>query len=391
MTLIQRCFLPPSKDNYFLFGPRGTGKSTLIRSLYPNALWIDLLKPEVLRTYLNWPERLADHLKAMNAQPVIVIDEVQKAPQLLSVVHQLIEEKKSIQFILTGSSARKIKRSGADLLGGRALKCEMHPFIAAELGDIFSLEHALKYGMLPLLSERENPTAILHAYISLYLNEEIQAEGLVRNIENFSRFLEVSSFSHGTQLNLTNIARECAVKRKTVENYVDILEELLLAYRLPVFTKRAQRALSAHPKFYLFDAGVFRTLRPSGHLDRIQEIEGPALEGLVAQHLYAWRDYSQEKCSLYYWRTRSGVEVDFVIYGSNNFWALEVKNASSVQPKDTRPLEVFLKDYPEAKGILLYRGTSTFVQKNVLCLPCEKFLKQLRPNEVLFNNGWIQR
>ncbi|MCW5589584.1 MAG: DUF4143 domain-containing protein [Legionellales bacterium] len=225
----------------------------------------------------------------------------------------------------------------------------------------------------------------MQGYIHLYLREEIQAEGLVRNLESFSRFLEAISFSHGSLLNVTNIARECEVKRKTVENYINILEELLLAFQISVFSKRAQRALSAHPKFYLFDSGVFQTLRPRGPFDKVDEVEGMALEGLVAQHLRAWNDYSSEKHTIYFWRTRSGVEVDFVVYGPKGLWAIEVKNSQRVHPADTNSLEIFLTDYPEAKAVLLYRGNEYIQQKNVLCMPCEKFLNQLRPNEVLIN------
>ncbi len=384
MLLINRVFQIPG-HSCFLLGPRGTGKSTLIHERYKDALWIDLLKPDVLRTYLAWPERLEDLIKANPKSSVIVIDEVQKAPELLSVVHSLIEKKLGIQFILTGSSARKLKRASANLLGGRALKRTLHPFIAAELKNEFSLNSALYNGMLPLLYHEKTPQDILQAYISLYLQEEIQAEGLVRSLEQFSRFLEVSTFSHASILNVTNIARDCAVKRKTVENYIDILEELLLAYRLPVFSKRAQRDLAAHPKFYLFDAGVYYALRPKGPLDRPEEIEGAALEGLVAQHLRAWNDYSGAEHTIGYWRTRSGVEVDFIVYGPKEMWAIEVKNSKRISPSDTKPLETFLIDYPMAKAILLYRGTERIRHKNVLCIPCHDFLLQLKPNKPILN------
>ena len=229
----------------------------------------------------------------------------------------------------------------------------------------------------------DEPQAVLQAYIGLYLQEEIQAEGLVRNLDSFARFLEKISFSHASLLNVTTIARECEVKRKTVENYLAILEELLLAYQLPIFSKRAHRVLSAHPKFYLFDAGVFRALRPKGPLDRSEEMEGLALEGLVAHHLRAWRDYSGNQADLSFWRTRSGLEVDFIVYAPTEFYAIEVKNSARIAPQDTRSLNEFLIDYPMAKALLLYRGKERLVQKNVLCLPVESFLRNLRPGSPL--------
>lgn len=379
--ILNRYFEDP-EQSYFLFGPRGTGKSTIIHFRHPDALFIDLLQPEVVRSYMAYPERLREVIIA--AKPVIVvIDEVQKVPILLSVVHSLIEQKLGIQFILTGSSARKLKRTSADLLGGRALKKELHPFMAAELGSQFSLEKSLSDGLLPLLLGSENPQEVLHAYVNLYLREEIQAEGLVRSVENFSRFLEVITFSHGAQLNTMNVSRECEVKRKTVENYIEILEDLLLAFQLDVFSKHVQRALVSHPKFYLFDAGVYSALRPKGPLDRPEEIEGAALEGLVAQHLRAWNDYSNIKYSLSYWRTRTGLEVDFIVYGEKGFWAIEVKNAKRILPQDTKSLEIFLQDYPMAKAILLYRGSEMIQKGNVICMPCSKFLLELKPNQSL--------
>ncbi len=383
MHLIKR-FFGRQVQSFFLFGPRGTGKSTLMHTIYPDALWIDLLDPEALRSYSAHPERLFDVVRANEGKKIIVIDEVQKIPSLLSVVHALIEENKTLQFVLTGSSARKLKRAGADFLAGRALQKQLHPFMAAELGDLFSLETALQVGMLPVLMGAQSQQEALKAYVGLYLKEEIQAEGLVRNLESFSRFLEIISFSHSTVLNITNIARECEVKRKTVENYIEILEELFLAYKLPVFTKRAQRDLSVHPKLYLFDSGVFRALRPKGVLDRVEEIEGAALEGLVVQHLKAWNDYSTEKHELAFWRTRSGFEVDVVVYGPQGFWAIEVKNATKIHPADTKPLEAFLVDYPMARGVLLYRGKERLLARGILCLPCDEFLRSLRPNQGLW-------
>lgn len=381
-SLVNRFFVPRS-EHFFLFGPRGVGKSTFMKMHFKEAIYIDLLSPKTLRELLARPERLREmiSLSAYASVQPIIIDEIQKAPSILSVVHQLIEEKVPYQFILTGSSARKLKRVSANLLGGRALKCTLYPFMASELQEDFSLVQALQYGLLPLLRNKVNPEETLNAYIELYLQEEIQAEGLVRQIDNFARFLEVISFSHGALLNLSNIARECAVKRKTIENYLSILEDLLLAFQLPVFTKRAQRALISHAKFYLFDPGVFRVLRPQGPYDYKEEMEGAALEGLVAQHLKSWNEYSGKKHHLYFWRTRSGVEVDFIVYGSQVFWAIEVKNSTHVDPQDIKGLEAFLEDYPQAEGLLLYRGQESLKLKNILCLPCEVFLKQLNPHQ----------
>jgi predicted AAA+ superfamily ATPase len=382
MEIIDRFFKAP-KTSFFLFGPRGTGKSTFVHQHFKNAIYIDLLDPERVRFFSAMPERLREMTDAQPESGFIVIDEVQRVPELLSVVHSLIETKKGWTFVLTGSSARKLKRTGIDLLGGRALLYNMHPFMAGELGRHFNFDKALLHGLLPVVVASEDPMEVLRSYAALYLREEVQMEGLVRNIGNFSRFLEAISFSHASILNMSNVARDCEVERKVVDGYVGILEDILLGWRLPIFTKRAKRELSTHPKFYLFDTGVFRSLRPRGPLDRPEEVEGQALEGLVAQHLKAWADYSRSQRELFYWRTRSGVEVDFVIYGPEGLWALEVKNARKLHPADLRGLRSFKGEYSDSRTLLLYRGKERIIKEGILCLPCVEFLRELWPDRLL--------
>lgn len=376
MEKVTRIFKPESMS-FFLLGPRGTGKSTLIKDSFPDSIYIDLLLPDVFRTYLSRPERLRELAMANRDKKVIVIDEVQKVPQILEVVHSLMEEKKGWQFILTGSSARKLKKSGADMLAGRALMRRMHPFIAAELKSRFRLEDAIQQGMIPVVLDSANPMDTLQAYVDLYLREEVQMEGLTRNVGNFSRFLEAVSFSHGSILTVSNVARECGVERKVVEGYLHILEDLLLSFRLPVFTRRAKRSTAQHPKFYFFDTGVFNALRPSGPLDRSEEKAGQALEGLVAQHLRAWIDYRHPVANFYYWLTSAGTEVDFVVYGKDLFWAIEVKNATQIQPRDLKALRTFGEDYPEAERFLLYRGREKLLRNGITIQPCGDFLLRL--------------
>ncbi|MDE0474759.1 MAG: DUF4143 domain-containing protein [Gammaproteobacteria bacterium] len=213
--------------------------------------------------------------------------------------------------------------------------------------------------------------------------QEVKAEGLTRSIGNFTRFLEAVSFSHGAQLNISAVARECEVERKVVTGYVAILEDLLLAFRLPVFRRRAKRATVTHEKIYLFDAGVFRSLRPKGPLDRPEEIDGQALEGLVAQHLRAWAAYSRYDMDVFFWRTRGGTEVDFVVYGELGLHAFEVKNAGRVYSSDLRALRAFREDYPEAEAALLYRGGERLRIDGVWCLPVQEFLCGIVPDRGL--------
>lgn len=383
MELISRLF-KESPGSFFLFGPRGTGKSTWLKIKYPDSLIMDLLEPDVYRSYSAHPERLRALVEGNPHQRIIIIDEIQKVPQLLDPVHALMEEKPHLKFILSGSSSRKLKRAGVDLLSGRALLRMMHPFMAIELGEKFNLSESLINGLIPVIYSSKAPTEAIKAYVELYIKEEVLAEGLVRDIGAFSRFLEAISFSHSAMLNISNTARECEVERKTVQGYIDILKDLLLAFEVPVFTRRAKRTVVRHPKFYLIDPGVFHYLRPMGPLDRPQEMEGASLEGLVAQHIRTWIDYSSSSCKLYYWHTKAGSEVDFIIYGEEGFWAIEVKNSRKVHKKDLRALNSFVQDYPECTPVLLYRGKETLKINNIRCLPCDAFLKNLTPSSTLF-------
>jgi len=382
MAFVPRFFKPP-EGHYYLFGPRGTGKSTWLRHTYPDALWLDLLSPDVERRFAARPERLRERIAGTPEARVVVVAEVQRVPELLPVVHQLIEERSGLSFVLTGSSARKLKRTGVDLLAGRAVLRSLHPFMAAELGEAFDLERALLQGLLPVVWDSGHPEDTLAAYAGLYVKEEVQAEALVRDLGGFHRFLEALSFSQASILNLTEVARDCQVHRKTVEGYLGVLEDLLLAFRVPVFRRRARRQITAHPKLFFSDVGVYRSLRPAGPLDRSEEIAGAALEGLVAQHLRAWIDYSGAQATLSFWRTRGGAEVDFVVYGQDTFWAAEVKHSARVRRADLRSLRAFGEDYPQAKLRLLYRGTETLEIEGVRCLPCEDFLRGLLPGQAL--------
>lgn len=385
-SMIPRCFKAPV-HSYFLFGPRGTGKSTFLKANYLDAFYIDLLKPDVLRKYQSRPETIIEQVHANPSIKTFIIDEIQKVPELLNAIHSLIEEKQNRQFILTGSSARKLKRSGVDLLAGRVLFRQMHPFLLFELSEHIDFTTVLNKGLLPLAILEDNPMDTLESYISLYIHEEVQYESLVRNMGNFSRFIDAISFSHASILNISNVARECEVERKVVENYISILEDILIATRVNVFSKRAQRALISHPKFYLFDTGVFRTIRPKGPLDSPQEIDGAALEGLVFQHLKAWNSYRNNAFEIFFWRSRSGLEVDLVLYGEEGIYAFEIKNTDKIRSNDLRSLREFKKDYPTNHSVFLYRGTDRLLKDNILCLPCNDFLVKLDPsksiNEIL--------
>lgn len=362
-------------SSIFLFGPRGTGKTLWIKTHLKDILYFDLLNTEVFNDFVANPTRLEARIPK-KFDKYIVIDEVQRIPELLNEVHRLIESY-GYRFILTGSSARSLRRKGVNLLAGRALNYTMHPLTCYELGDDFSLETALKFGLLPSVYNVSDPKHYLETYLTSYLREEILQEGLLRNLMQFSRFLETASFSQGNVFNMSEIAREASIDRKLVSSYFDILEDLLISYRLPVFTKRAKRRLVSHPKFYYFDSGIYRTIRPKGPFDSPEEIDGGALETVFLEHLRAVNDYFRLGYSLYFWRTSNNVEVDFVVYGEGGLFAFEIKRTRSINRSDLSGLKAFSTDYEIAKCYLLYGGDHEEYYDHIHVLPFTKGLEQL--------------
>jgi len=362
--------------SFFLFGPRGTGKTSWLKSKIPEGLYIDLLNQELFFELLQNLHKI-EELIPKGFKNWIIIDEVQKIPELLNEVHRMIESYR-YKFILTGSSARTLKRKGVNLLAGRALYYKMFPLTAIELGSDFRIEKSLKIGQLPTVHDQTvNPEDYLKSYIHVYLREEVMQEGLIRNAGAFARFLQIASFSQGSTLNVTEIAREVGIERKTVEEYFQITEDLLLSFRLPVFTKRAKRKTVTHSKFYYFDVGVYRTLRPMGPFDSPEEAEGPALESLVFQELQAINNYLDFGYEIYFWRTVDKLEVDFILYGPKGIIGIEVKRSKKIHSNDLIALHAFQEDYPTAKLYLLYGGTERLYFDRIEAIPISEALQSL--------------
>ncbi len=373
--MYSRDLIWPQGKSFFLFGPRGTGKSVWVKTSFPGALYFDLLEATTFQELLSAPD-LLDRRIPPHFSDWVIIDEVQKIPALLDEVHRLIENRR-LKFILTGSSARKLKRSGVNLLAGRALVKEMHPLTAQELGADFDIGHSLKFGQLPSAYVDPHPKEFLESYVSMYLKEEILQEGITRNLGAFSRFLESASFSQGAILNISSVARDCGVERKTVEGYFSVLQDLWLGVHIPVFTRRAKRKLMSHPKFYFFDTGVFRALRPRGPLEQEETLEGAAFETLVLQELRAHNANQHLEYQIYYFRTNQGVEVDFVLYGPRGLWAFEVKSSTRIRNEDFKGLHLFLEDYPEAKVKIIYAGHRRYWEGNIEVIPISTFCTSL--------------
>ncbi|KQC14271.1 MAG: ATPase [Desulfuromonas sp. SDB] len=361
--------------SFFLFGPRGTGKTTWVKHEFKGSVYVDLLEAQLFNRLLANPQRLENYIP-LNFNNWIIIDEIQRVPELLNEVHRLIE-KYNFKFILTGSNARKLRKRGTNLLAGRAFTNYMHPLSAVELKNDFILEKSLKYGHLPDAYQVKDPQRYLDSYVMTYLEQEIKQEGLSRNLNNFSRFLEAASFSQGSVLNISEVARECSIERKTVGNYFNILTDLLVGYRIPVFTRKSKRRMISHEKFYFFDTGIFRTIRPKGPLDKPEQIDGAAGETLILQELIATNDSYNLGYKIFFWRTSNNLEVDFVLYGQKGLKAFEVKRTDRLSKSMFKGLKAFLKDYPQSEAFFIYGGNNMIREGNINILPFDQFLKNL--------------
>jgi predicted AAA+ superfamily ATPase len=368
----SRLLMAPARKSFFLFGPRGVGKSTWLGKRFPSSQIFDLLESGTFNRLLARPQSLSELVSEPKRQLPIIIDEVQKIPALLDEVHRLIE-KQNLTFVLTGSSARKLRRQGANLLAGRALTLPMFPLTAKELGSSFDLKEALRWGTLPGRFSEADPSAFLESYVATYLREEVQQEGLTRNLSAFRRFLETATFSQAAPLVVSNVATDANVERKTVEEYFSILDDLMIGARIPVFAKRAKRELLKKSKFFFFDAGVFQALRPKGPLDSPEEVGGLALETLVFNELRALNAYEGHGYEIFFWRTKTKQEVDFVLYGEKGILAIEVKSSDRPRQTDLEGLKLFRQDYPMARALLLYAGNQRSHEAGIDIIPLQDF------------------
>lgn len=371
-------------ESFFLWGPRQVGKSTLLRQTYRNARWIDLLKSEDFRRYLAHPEFLREEIEAtathLNQQ--IVIDEIQKVPALLDEVHWLIENR-ALHFTLCGSSARKVKRGAANLLGGRAIRYKLHGLSAGELGSEFDLDRMLNNGYLPRIYQTDRPKRMLDAYIADYLKEEVAAEGLVRNLPTFSDFLDIAALSDGQIVNFSNIARECGVSSHTVKNYFQILEDTLLANWLPAYKKRPKRRVISVPKFYFADVGIVNRLARRGELLSGSENYGQAFENWVFHELSTYLSYRELDAKLSYWRLASGIEVDFLL--GDVEVAIEAKSTERTHSSHLKGLRALIADQPGIKRriVVCRESRARKTADGIEVIPAEDFIKRLWDGDII--------
>jgi len=384
---IQRKIGLPShpKESFFLWGPRQSGKSTLLKTLYPSATWYDLLQTDVYLRLLKEPNLLRQDLLYLAKQQkhgIVVIDEVQKIPALLDEVHWLIENTPFI-FVLCGSSARKLRRGHANLLGGRALRFELMGLTAGELEDQFDLVKMLNQGYLPRHYLTSSFAPRLRAYIGDYLKEEIAAEALVRSIPAFSNFLNAASLSDGELVNFTTIARDCGISAPAVKEYFQILVDTMLGHFLEAYRKRPKRRVIGSPKFYFSDVGVVNNLAKRGHLEPGSELFGKAFENWIFHELNAYRAYRDMTYDLSYWRLASGIEVDFII--GDMLVAIEAKGSSKITSDHMKGLREIKKDQPKLKKriIVCLEKTPRLTEDGIEILPYKVFVKKLWAGELV--------
>jgi predicted AAA+ superfamily ATPase len=374
------------EETFFLWGPRQTGKTSLLRATYPNAYWIDLLKSEEFRRYLTRPETLREETQAQIRTeckaPFVVIDEIQKVPGLLDEVHWL-HENLGVRFAMCGSSARKLKRGAANLLGGRAVRYELRGLVSAEVGREWDLVRMINHGTLPKIYLSERPERLLNAYVSDYLREEVAAEGLVRNLPSFSDFLSIAALSDSELVNLSNIARECGVSAPTVKGYFQILTDTLLGSWLPAFTRRPKRRVIGAPKFYFSDVAVVNYLARRGRLEPGTDLFSKAFENWCHHELRAFIAYTESFEDLYYWRLASGIEVDFIV-GPMRV-ALEAKATSHVSADHLKGLRKLKEDHPtlERRFLVCLEPKRRLTSDGVEILPARLFAEHLWDGKIL--------
>ncbi|MBP9838006.1 MAG: ATP-binding protein, partial [Proteobacteria bacterium] len=333
-------------ESFFLWGPRQVGKSSLLKARFPENRYFDLLDRDLQLAFKLNPKRLREEVAEQKAGSLIIIDEVQKVPELLDEVHWLIENRK-LFFGLSGSSARKVKRGHANLLGGRAFRYELSGFVSAELGNDFSVERILNHGYLPRAYFSEEPKRVLHSYITDYLKEEIADEGLVRNLPSFARFLDIAAISDTETINYTNIASDCGVSRSAVVNYFQILEDTLISHTLPAFTQRIKRRLKLSPKFYFTDVGIVNQLAKRGKIVLGSEVYGKAFENWIFHELHCYIKYKEKDYDLSYWSLPNNTEVDFIV--GDLECAIECKASINIDNKSLKGLRELKKEHDRVK------------------------------------------
>jgi len=364
------------KTSFFLWGPRQTGKTTLLKTKYPDSFRIDLLKTDELMLYLQQPSRLREQVTHLPLDQLIVIDEVQKAPMLLDEVHYLIQEENR-HFVLCGSSARKVRRGHVNLLGGRALRYELLGLSATELGKAFDLERLINTGPLPNHYDHDNHSLALRSYVDDYLREEILQEGLVRNLPVFSNFLRAAALGDTGIVNLSNIARECGVAISTVRDHYQILVDTMLGSFLPAYTPRPKRRTVQAPKFYFRDLGVVNHLARRGLVVPGSELFGYAFENWIFHELSVHSKYSEQFYDISYWQLTTGVEVDFILDDAQT--AIEVKGKEKITTNDLKGLRQFKKEYPEVKNriVVCMEKQVRRNEEGIWILPHQEFLNRL--------------
>lgn len=381
--MIKRWVKLPENMSFFLFGPRQTGKSTLIGERIGSDFWtINLLLNEVFAKYSKYPElfhKEALHKIEKQGIKTIFIDEIQKIPALLNEVQFLMDQKKT-QFILTGSSARKLRKGGANLLGGRALERFLFPFVYFEIEKDFELEDILRFGSLPSIygNNEQEKIDLLTAYTSTYLREEIQAEGIVRNLGGFSRFLDIVASQFTELVSFSNIGRECQLSTRTVQSYYEILEDTLVGFRLDPWRKSLRKRLSGHPKFYLFDLGVTNAINRHLGTPPDNVLRGRLFEQFIIGETYRILKYIQGEARLYYWRTNTGAEIDLVIEKQGKLCAaFEIKAKKEIGGNDLSSFRSFCADNPEVPCFLICEANEPYRDGTIEVLPWSNFLKRL--------------